>query len=70
MKGGVYMTTLCLYWLNNLLPLFLLVRWSGSVPSLPEVRVQRGEPGLLVGCGKIQEDTPPQQDGCQSCENL
>lgn len=68
-EGHANMVT-CLCWLNSLLPLFLLIRWSGSVSSLPEVRVQRGEPRLLVGCGDIQEDTPPQQDGCQSCETL
>lgn len=45
-------------------------RWSCSLHQLPEVRVQRGEPGLLVGCGEVQEDTPTQQDGRQSRQDL
>lgn len=63
---GAYMITVCFCWLNSLPALLSLVRWSGSVPSLSEVRVQRGESGLLVGCGEFQENTPSKQDGGQS----
>lgn len=69
-KTSCLSLSLSLYWLISLAALLSLVRWSGSVPSLPENRVQRGESGLLVGCGEIQEDVPTQQDGRQSHQNL
>lgn len=56
------------WWRYNYL--FSLVRWCGSVSSLPEIRIQWREPRLLVGCGEIQEDARRQQNDHKSCKNL